>query len=104
MAYSQADAFVDVPDPDALAVECDSRNLEFFERLKDTPSAWLRLPLTTAADACRCRRLRCLDPRDDFVTAPAWLLYETDQVSCLAKQGSKFRTGEITRCRHPDVP
>jgi hypothetical protein len=30
------DAFVDVPDSDALAVEFASRSLEFFEPLKDT--------------------------------------------------------------------
>jgi catechol 2,3-dioxygenase-like lactoylglutathione lyase family enzyme len=30
------DAFVSVPDPDALAAEFDSRNVEFFEPLKDT--------------------------------------------------------------------
>ena len=30
------DAFVDVPDPDALAAEFASRNVEFFEPLKDT--------------------------------------------------------------------
>jgi len=30
------DAFVDVPDPDALAAEFTSRNVEFFEPLKDT--------------------------------------------------------------------
>jgi catechol 2,3-dioxygenase-like lactoylglutathione lyase family enzyme len=31
------DAFVIVPDPDALAAEFASRNIEFFEPLKDTP-------------------------------------------------------------------
>jgi catechol 2,3-dioxygenase-like lactoylglutathione lyase family enzyme len=31
------DAFVIVPDPDALAAEFASRNVEFFERLRDTP-------------------------------------------------------------------
>ena len=30
------DAFVHVPDPDALAAEFASRNVEFFEPLKDT--------------------------------------------------------------------
>ena len=30
------DAFVSVPDPDALAAEFASRNVEFFEPLKDT--------------------------------------------------------------------
>ena len=30
------DAFVVVPDPDALAAEFASRNVEFFEPLKDT--------------------------------------------------------------------
>ena len=30
------DAFVIVPDPDALAAEFSSRNVEFFEPLKDT--------------------------------------------------------------------
>ena len=30
------DAFLDVPDPDALAAEFASRNVEFFEPLKDT--------------------------------------------------------------------
>jgi hypothetical protein len=30
------DAFVDVPDPDALAAEFASRNVEFSEPLKDT--------------------------------------------------------------------
>ena len=30
------DAFVAVPDPDALAAEYTSRNVEFFEPLKDT--------------------------------------------------------------------
>ena len=30
------DAFVSVPDPDALAAEFSSRNVEFFEPLKDT--------------------------------------------------------------------
>ena len=30
------DAFVDVPDPDALAAEFASRNVEFFEPLRDT--------------------------------------------------------------------
>ena len=30
------DAYVDVPDPDALAVEFGSRNVEFSEPLKDT--------------------------------------------------------------------
>jgi catechol 2,3-dioxygenase-like lactoylglutathione lyase family enzyme len=30
------DAFVSVPDPDALAAEFASRNVEFFELLKDT--------------------------------------------------------------------
>ena len=30
------DAFVDVADPDALAAEFASRNVEFFEPLKDT--------------------------------------------------------------------
>jgi hypothetical protein len=30
------DAFVNVPDPDALAAEFASRNVEFFEPLKDT--------------------------------------------------------------------
>lgn len=32
------DAFVQVPDPDALAAEFASRNVEFFEPLKDTDS------------------------------------------------------------------
>jgi len=31
------DAFVIVPDPDALAAEFASRNVEFFEPLRDTP-------------------------------------------------------------------
>jgi len=31
------DAYVDVPDPDALAAEFASRNVEFSEPLKDTP-------------------------------------------------------------------
>ena len=30
------DAFVSVPDPDALAAEFAARNVEFFEPLKDT--------------------------------------------------------------------
>src|SRR3954454_21900334 len=30
------DAYVDVPDPDALAAEFASRNVEFFEPLKNT--------------------------------------------------------------------
>lgn len=30
------DAFIDVPDPDALAAEFATRNIEFFEPLKDT--------------------------------------------------------------------
>lgn len=30
------DAYVDVPDPDALAAEFASRNVKFFEPLKDT--------------------------------------------------------------------
>ena len=30
------DAYLDVPDPDALAAEFASRNVEFSERLKDT--------------------------------------------------------------------
>jgi catechol 2,3-dioxygenase-like lactoylglutathione lyase family enzyme len=30
------DAYVNVPDPDALAAEFSSRNVEFFEPLKDT--------------------------------------------------------------------
>ena len=33
---ARCDAFVSVPDPDALAVEFASRNVEFFELLKDT--------------------------------------------------------------------
>jgi len=31
------DAFVDVPDPDQLAAEFASRNVRFFEPLRDTP-------------------------------------------------------------------
>jgi catechol 2,3-dioxygenase-like lactoylglutathione lyase family enzyme len=31
------DAYVHVPDPDALAAEFSSRNVKFFEPLKDTP-------------------------------------------------------------------
>ena len=30
------DAYLQVPDPDALAAELSSRNVEFFEPLKDT--------------------------------------------------------------------
>ena len=62
------------------------------------------MSLTTAADACRCRRVRCLDPRDDVTTASSRLICEIGQGSCLAKQRSEFRTSEITRRHHSDVP
>jgi len=68
------------------------------------PSDRPRLSLTTTAETCRCRRFRCLDPRDDVTTASVRLLCENDQGSCLAKQGSEFRTSEITRRHHSDVP
>ena len=34
--WARWDAYLDVPDPDALAAEFSSRNVEFSERLKDT--------------------------------------------------------------------
>ena len=42
------DAYVDVPDPDALAAEFASRNVEFSESLKDTDDGLRGFELTDA--------------------------------------------------------